>query len=66
MLAAAEAGNIKRLVSILDNIENINFVDDRKETALHKAAYGGHSSIVQLLLSKGASMRKSLKYHSLK
>ena len=42
MLAAAEAGNIRRLISTLGYIQNIDFEDDQKETALHKAAYSGH------------------------
>ena len=55
MLTAAEAGNTKRLISTLQYVRNINFVDDQKETALHKAAARGHKDVVQLLLSKGAS-----------
>ena len=54
MLSAAEAGNTKRLISTLEYVRNINFVDDKKETALHKAAANGHEDTVQLLLSKGA------------
>ena len=56
MLAAAEAGNTKRLISTLEFVRNIDFMDDRKETALHKAADQGHKDIAQLLLSKGASV----------
>ena len=56
MLSAAEAGNTKRLVSILEYVRNINFADDRNKTALHKAATKGHKEIVQLLLSKGGSL----------
>ena len=50
----AEARNTKRLTSTLEYIRDINFGDDRKETALHKAADRGHRDIVQLLLWKGA------------
>ena len=56
MLAAAEAGNTKRLISTLEYIQNINFENDQKETALHKAAVGGYRDIVQSLLTKGASI----------
>ena len=56
VLTAAETGNMKRLISTLDYVRNINFADDRGETALHKAAASGHSDAVQLLLSKGASI----------
>ena len=56
MLAAAQAGDTKRLISTLEYIRNINFEDDWKETALHKAAYKGYNDIVQLLLTKGASI----------
>ena len=56
MLSAAEAGNTKRLVSTLEFVRNINFTGDLWETALHKAAAEGHKDIVQLLLSKGASI----------
>ena len=56
MLAAAEAGNIQRLNSTLEFIRNINFKGDRKETALHRAAYRGNNDAVDLLLTKGASI----------
>ena len=56
MLGAAEAGNTKRLLSTLRYIQNIDFEDDWKETALHKAAYKGHKDLVRLLLMKGASI----------
>ena len=56
MLAAAEAGNTKRLISALGYVRNINYEDDYwKDAALHKAADGGHKDIVQLVLEKGAS-----------
>ena len=57
MLAAAEAGDIKRLISTLEYVQNIDFKDDQKQTALHKAAGNGHEDIVQLLLEKGASIK---------
>ena len=56
MLDAAKAGNIKRLKSTLGYVRTINFMDDTRATALHKAASGGYNDIVQLLLSKGASI----------
>ena len=52
MLDAADAGNIKRLKSTLGYVRNLNFLDD----ALHKAASKGYNDIVQLLLTKGASI----------
>ena len=56
MLDAAKAGNIKRLKSTLGYVRDINFMDDTEATALHKAASGGYNDIVQLLLTKGASI----------
>ena len=56
MLTAAETANTKRLISTLEYVRNINFADDQKETALHKAAAKGHHDVVQLLLSRGASI----------
>ena len=56
MLDAAKAGNIKRLKSTLGYVRDINFMDDTETTALHKAASGGYNDIVQLLLTKGASI----------
>ena len=56
MLAAVEAGDTKRLISTLEYVRNINFTDDQNETALYKAAARGRKDIVQLLLSKGASV----------
>ena len=63
LLAAAEAGDTKRVISTLGYIRNIDFEDDRKETSLHKAAYGGHKNIAQLLLKKGALIGAMNKYN---
>ena len=63
MHAAAEEGDATRLISTLGFIRNINFTDDWKQTALHKAAAQGHEEIIQLLFSKGASLEaKSLNW----
>ena len=56
MLDAASVGDIKRLKSALEYMRNINFLDDTGATALHKAVSGGYNDIVQLLLTKGASI----------
>ena len=57
MLSAAESGNTQQLVSILEDMQNINHQSfDWEETALHKAIKNGHKHIVQLLLAKGASI----------
>ena len=56
VLAAAEAGDTNRLISTLEYVQNINFKDDLKETALHKAAAKGNEDIGQLLLRRGASI----------
>ena len=56
MLSAATAGNTHHFISILKYTRNINFEDNRKETALHKAAGGDHKDILHLLLEKGASI----------
>ena len=63
MLDAAKAGNIKRLKSTLGYVRDINFMDDTGATALHHAASGGYDDIVQLLLSKGASIEAGTKYN---
>ena len=55
MHAAATAGDTTRFISALGYIRNINFEDERGETALHKAARGGYKEIVQLLLRGGAN-----------
>ena len=64
MLDAAEAGNIKRLKSTLGYVRNINFADDIGATALHKAASRGYNDIVQLLLTKGASIEATSCYNN--
>ena len=56
MVDAAKAGNTKRFKSALGIVRDINFVDNHGATALHHAASGGYNDIVQLLLSKGASI----------
>ena len=56
MLDAAKAGDTKRLTSTLGFVRNINFMDDTRATALHHAASGGYNDVVQLLLTKGASI----------
>ena len=63
MLDAAEAGNIKRLKYTLGYVRDINFMDDTGATALHTAASGGYNDIVQLLLTKGASIEATDKYY---
>ena len=47
MVSAAETGSTKRLIDTLEYIRNINFEDDQKETALHRAAGKGYTDIVQ-------------------
>ena len=64
MLDAAKAGNIKRLKSTLGYVRNINFMDDTEATALHKAASGGYNDIVQLLLTKGASIEARNRFNN--
>ena len=64
MLDAAKAGNVKRLKSTLGIVRDINFVDDTGATALHEAASGGYDNIVQLLISKGASIEATDKYNN--
>ena len=64
MVDAAKEGNIKRLKSILGYVRNINFKDDTGATALHFAASGGYNDIVQLLLTKGASIEATNYYNN--
>ena len=56
MLKAASVRDTKRLKSTLEYVRNIDFSDDTRATALHKAASGGYNDIVQLLLTNGASI----------
>ena len=56
MLDAAFAGDAQLLISTLRYVRNINFTDDLGMTALHRAAGRGHRDLVELLLSKGASV----------
>ena len=64
MLDAALVGDTKRLKSALGFVRNINFLDDTGATALHHAASGGYNDIVQLLLTKGASIEVADKDNS--
>jgi len=64
MLAAAEAETTKRFIYTLEYIRNIDFKDDCKETALHKAANKGHTDIVQLFLRKGTSVEVANNYNN--
>ena len=57
-------GILNALKTTLGYVRNINFVDDTGATALHKAASGGYNDIVQLLLSKGASIEVVDKYNN--
>ena len=41
----------------LDNRPDINYMNYRQRTALHKAAFGGHNNIALLLLENGADPR---------
>ena len=56
MHGAVEEGNTRRLISTLEYIRDIDFKDDQKVTALHKAAQSGHAGMVELLLRKDASV----------
>ena len=54
---AAEKGNLKKLVSFLEEGIDINIKDkDDDATALHKASGQGHEQLVQLLIKKGADV----------
>ncbi|HEY6969001.1 MAG TPA: ankyrin repeat domain-containing protein [Candidatus Angelobacter sp.] len=57
LIEAAKAGDLANVKTILDsNAELINQRDQLGATALHYAAFGGHRSVVQELVRRGAEI----------
>lgn len=57
LIDAAKEGNINEIIAALDAGANINAREDNSnDSALFKASYYGHFSIVKLLLNKGADI----------
>lgn len=52
LLNAAEAGDVKQFEALVKNGADISFKDNIGDNALLYAAYGGHISMVEYLLSK--------------
>lgn len=58
IIAASRWRNREVVLALLkDTRTDINAQDERKQTALHKAASGGHFKILELLLDNGADVR---------
>ena len=57
LMQAAEKGDVRALREYFETVPaeklDLNTVDSGKNTALHLAAYRGHSQVVTLLLSCG-------------
>ena len=57
MMEAAKAGDLANVNAVLDSdAELINQRDQTGATALHYAAFGGHRSVVQELVRRGAEI----------
>ena len=57
LIEAAKEGEVEEVRAILDtHAEFINRRDQLGATALHHAAFGGHRSVVQLLVARGADI----------
>eukprot|EP00611_Tribonema_gayanum_P008680 TRINITY_DN1826_c0_g1_i4.p2 TRINITY_DN1826_c0_g1~~TRINITY_DN1826_c0_g1_i4.p2 ORF type:complete len:289 (-),score=113.48 TRINITY_DN1826_c0_g1_i4:444-1235(-) len=59
---AAKAGNLRRVRRCLDNGASPNWFQNPEEgaTAMHKAAEGGHTDILQLLIERGGVLDDAL------
>ena len=57
LIGASETGNVDEARAVLrDHAELINRKDSTGATALHYAAFGGHRSVVQELVKRGADV----------
>jgi len=57
LIGASETGNVDEVRAVLgDHAELINRKDSTGATALHYAAFGGHRSVVQELVKRGADV----------
>eukprot|EP00607_Mallomonas_marina_P008681 CAMPEP_0182423052 /NCGR_PEP_ID=MMETSP1167-20130531/8951_1 /TAXON_ID=2988 /ORGANISM="Mallomonas Sp, Strain CCMP3275" /LENGTH=428 /DNA_ID=CAMNT_0024601669 /DNA_START=1 /DNA_END=1287 /DNA_ORIENTATION=+ len=55
MVDCAGEGNMPELLRLLHDGVNIDFKDEKGDTALHKAAVSGHVAIIRLLLQEKAN-----------
>lgn len=57
LIEAAKRGNVEDVRAIVEShVELINQRDQLGATALHHAAFGGHRSVVQVLVAHGAEI----------
>jgi ankyrin repeat protein len=57
LIEAAKRGNVEDVRAIVEShVELINRRDQLGATALHHAAFGGHRSVVQVLVARGAEI----------
>ena len=57
LIGAAQQGNVEEVRAVLrDHAELVNQKDPTGATALHYAAFGGHRSLVQELVKRGADV----------
>lgn len=57
LIEAAKRGNVEDVRAIVEShVELINQRDQLGATALHHAAFGGHRSVVQVLVAQGAEI----------
>jgi ankyrin repeat protein len=62
LFAAAEAGALKDVASLLDKGANVDATDDFDRTPLMIAALGGHQEIAASLIDAGAELNATAKY----
>ncbi|UCF17740.1 MAG: ankyrin repeat domain-containing protein, partial [Phycisphaerales bacterium] len=56
LLQAAANGDIAQVKSLLSKGADIIVTSRGRQTALHNAAYGGHTDVVKLLIARGADV----------
>jgi ankyrin repeat protein len=61
---ACRSGDVAKVKTLLSSMSttDIDRIEPNSSTALHAAAYFGHTDIVRLLLDKGASRSQKNKY----
>lgn len=59
---AARIGDVNRVAQFLNNGADVDAVDKHGRTALHRAAFGGHAQVVELLMQSGATRDSKTKW----